>query len=157
MTRRSRFRFCGAIPSSGPDDKGQSYATRAWNIATSIYYKARGIPWRPTDLPKNVCFVGISFHHMKKRNGHLVYASVAQAYSTDVQPFALKGANIDHDQRRAPPPYLNQSQARHPFGDVLFPYCERAGEKPGRGSLPQTTTYPPGEISPVKAPRHRRV
>ena len=30
---------------------------------------------------------------MKKRSGHLVYASVAQAYSTDVQPFALKGAN----------------------------------------------------------------
>ncbi len=67
-----------------PDDKGQSYATRSWNFATSLYYKAKGIPWRPTDLPKNVCFVGISFHHMKKRSGHLVYASVAQAYSTDV-------------------------------------------------------------------------
>jgi hypothetical protein len=48
-----------------PDDKGQSYATRSWNFATSLYYKAKGIPWRPTDLPKNVCFVGISFHHIK--------------------------------------------------------------------------------------------
>ena len=74
-----------------PDDKGQSYATRAWHITTSIYYKAQGIPWRPTDLPRNVCFVGISFHHMKKRSGHLVYASVAQAYSTDIRAVRSQG------------------------------------------------------------------
>ena len=42
-----------------PDDKGRSHATRAWNIATSLYYKAGGLPWRPAELPDNVCFVGI--------------------------------------------------------------------------------------------------
>jgi len=78
-----------------PDDKGHSHATRAWNAAVSIYYKAKGIPWRPADLPKNVCFVGVSFHHLNKRGGHLVYASVAQPYSTDIEQFANKGENID--------------------------------------------------------------
>jgi hypothetical protein len=108
-----------------PDDKGQSYATRLWNFATSLYYKSRGIPWRPSDLPKNVCFVGISFHHMKKRSGHLVYASVAQAYSTDVEPFALKGAHIDHEQRRDRQPYLNEPQA-----EALICGCAQTVSRP---------------------------
>jgi hypothetical protein len=140
-----------------PDDKGQSYATRAWNIVTSIYYKARGIPWRPTDLPRNVCFVGISFHHMKKRSGHLVYASVAQAYSTDVEPFALKGANIEHDQRRDRQPYLNESQAKNLLEDVLFQYGERAGVMPDRVVIHKTTTYQPEEIAGFKAAAKDRV
>jgi hypothetical protein len=140
-----------------PDDKGQSYATRVWNIATSIYYKARGIPWRPTDLPRNVCFVGISFHHMKKRSGHLVYASVAQAYSTDVQPFALKGANIEHDQRRDRQLYLNESQAKSLLDDVLFQYGERAGVMPDRVVIHKTTTYQPEELAGFKAAAKDRV
>jgi hypothetical protein len=134
-----------------PDDKGHSYATRAWNIATSIYYKSRGIPWRPTDLPKNVCFVGVSFHHMKKRSGHLVYASVAQAYSTDVQPFALKGTNVDHEQRRDRQPYLNTSQAKSLLDDVLYQYLDRAGVMPDRVVIHKTTTYQPEEIDGFKA------
>ena len=129
-----------------PDDKGQSYATRSWNFATSLYYKARGILWRPTDLPKNVCFVGISFHHMKKRSGHLVYASVAQAYSTDVEPFALKGANIDHDQRIDRQPYLNETQAATLLQDVLDQYKHRAGVTPDRVVIHKTTGFQAEEI-----------
>lgn len=134
-----------------PDDKGQSFATRAWHITTSIYYKAQGIPWRPTDLPRNVCFVGISFHHMKRRNGHLVYASVAQAYSTDIEPYALKGANIDHDQRRERQPYLNAPQAKNLLDDVLSQYGKRAGVMPDRVVIHKTTTFQPEEIAGFKA------
>lgn len=129
-----------------PDDKGQSYATRLWNFATSLYYKSRGIPWRPSDLPRNVCFVGISFHHMKKRSGHLVYASVAQAYSTDVEPFALKGAHIDHEQRRDRQPYLNEAQAEALMADVLKQYLDRAGIMPDRVVIHKTTGYQPEEL-----------
>jgi hypothetical protein len=140
-----------------PDNKGHSYATRAWNISTSIYYKGKGIPWRPTDLPKNVCFVGISFHHMKKRSGHLVYASVAQAYSTDVEPFALKGASVDHEQRRDRQPYLNVTQAKSLLDEVLDQYLERAGVMPDRVVIHKTTTYQPEEIEGFKAAAKGRV
>jgi hypothetical protein len=140
-----------------PDDQGQSYATRAWHITTSIYYKAQGIPWRPTDLPRNVCFVGISFHHMKRRSGHLVYASVAQAYSTDVEPFALKGANVEHDQRRDRQPYLNETQAKNLLDDVLFQYGKRAGVMPDRVVIHKTTTYQPEEIAGFKGAAKDRV
>lgn len=140
-----------------PDDKGQSQATRAWNIAVSIYYKARGIPWRPADLPRNVCFVGVSFHHMKKRGSHLVYASVAQAYSTDIQPFALKGASIDHEQRRDRQPYLNSGQAKTLLNDILDEYEARAGVRPDRVVVHKTSNYQPEEVSGFKDATHDRV
>lgn len=139
------------------DEKGQSHATRAWNISVSIYYKARGIPWRPAGLPKNVCFVGVSFHHMKKRGGHLVYASVAQAYSTEIQPFALKGANIDHEQRRDRQPYLNQSQAKSLLEEVLDQYERTAGVRPDRVVVHKTTTYQPEEETGFQSAAKDRV
>ena len=93
-----------------PDEEGQSFATRAWNLATSLFYKAGHEPWRPGDLLGNTCFIGISFHHLKRREGDVVYASVAQAFSNDVEPFALKGSLVPHNQRRDRQPYLTESQ-----------------------------------------------
>lgn len=123
------------------DDKGQSHATRAWNIATSLYYKAGGLPWRPADLPDNVCYVGISFHHLKKRGESLVYASVAQAFSTDVEPFTLKGATIDHNQRKDRQPYLRNDQAAALMREVVDQYEARAGLLPSRIVVHKTSTY----------------
>jgi hypothetical protein len=124
-----------------PDDKGHSQATRAWNICSALYYKAGGLPWRPAEPPENVCFVGVSFHHLKKRAGSLVYASVAQAFSTDIEPFTLKGATIDHDQREDRQPYLNSAQASSLMRDVLDQYEARAGVLPSRVVIHKTTTY----------------
>jgi hypothetical protein len=84
---------------------------------------------------------------MKKRSGHLVYASVAQAYSTDVEPFALKGANIEHDQRRERQPYLNEAQSKNLLDEVLFQYGKRSGVMPDRVVIHKTTTYQPEEIT----------
>lgn len=128
-----------------PDTEGQSNATRAWNLATSLYYKAGGPPWRPAALPGAVCFVGVSFHHLKRRSASLVYASVAQAFSTDVEPFALKGAMVDYEQRRDRQPYLTEEQANALMEDVLNNYESRAGVLPARVVVHKTTMYQPEE------------
>jgi hypothetical protein len=132
-----------------PDGKGhgQSRATRTWNIATTLFYKAGGIPWRPAALPRNVCFVGISFHHLRRRSGGIVYASVAQAVSTEVEPFALKGATIDREQRRDRQPYLREDQAHDLIGDVLNKYRDVAGVEPDRVVIHKTSSYQPEEIA----------
>src|SRR3546814_209644 len=69
-----------------PDNEGQSYATRCWNLAASLYYKAGYEPWRPANLPANTCFIGISFHHLKRRETDMVYASVARHSQTRSSP-----------------------------------------------------------------------
>jgi hypothetical protein len=99
-------------------------------IGTSLplsNYKAGGVPWRPSNLPDGVCFVGVSFHHLRKRGGDLVYASVAQTFSSDHEPFCLKGAHIDHDQRIDRQPYLNEGQAFSLMRDVIAGYQLRTG------------------------------
>lgn len=128
------------------DDKGQSHATRAWNLAVSLYYKAGSMPWQPADLPANTCFVGISFHHLKKRSGSLIYASLAQAVASEVEPFALSGATIDHNQRRDKQPYLTADQARALISEVIEEYRKVAGVTPDRLVLHKTSRYQPEEI-----------
>jgi hypothetical protein len=47
----------------------QSEGTRAWNLGSALYYKSGRIPWRPNGLSSETCFVGISFHHLRRRGG----------------------------------------------------------------------------------------
>ncbi len=127
------------------DKEGQSIATRAWNLATSLYYKSGHEPWRPASLPSDTCFVGISFHHLKRREGDIVYASVAQAFSNEIEPFALKGSNIPHDQCRSRQPYLTELQAHELARDILRKYETLAGVLPGRVVIHKTSAYQPEE------------
>lgn len=123
----------------------QSEATRAWNLGLALYYKAGNIPWRPMGLPKGSCFVGVSFHHLKRRAGDVVYASVAQAFSNDVEPFALKGASIPHDQIRNKQPYLQETEAADLISKVIDEYINHAGDAPSRLIIHKTSGYQPEE------------
>ena len=125
--------------------RGHSRATRAWNIATTLFYKAGGIPWRPATLPRNVCFIGISFHHLRRRSGGIVYASVAQAVSTELEPYTIKGATLDKDQRRDKQPYLREDQASALLAEVLEKYRNVAGVAPDRVVIHKSTGYQPEE------------
>lgn len=140
-----------------PDEEGQSYATRAWNLATSLFYKSGHEPWRPADLPGNTCFIGISFHHLKRREGDVVYASVAQAFSNEIEPFALKGSTISHDQRREKQPYLNEAQASDLMKDVLDKYEALAGMRPTRVVVHKTSMYQPEEDKGFRSIAEARV
>lgn len=140
-----------------PDREGQSHATRAWNLATSLYYKAGHEPWRPADLPSNTCFIGISFHHLKRRDGDVVYASVAQAFSNEIEPFALKGSTLPHDQRRDHQPYLNETQAENLIKDVLDKYEGLTGVLPLRVVVHKTSVYQPEEEAGFRRAAEARV
>ncbi|MHB8638733.1 MAG: argonaute/piwi family protein [Candidatus Acidiferrales bacterium] len=140
-----------------PDDDGHSFATRLWNLATSLFYKAGHEPWRPADLPGNTCFIGLSFHHLKRREGDVVYASVAQAFSNEIEPFALKGSTLPHDQRRDRQPYLNEDQAASLMKDVLDKYEGLAGVLPARVVVHKTSLYQPEEEKGFRQAAEARV
>ena len=139
------------------DDEGQSNATRAWNLAASLFYKSGHEPWRPADLPSNTCFIGISFHHLKRREGDVVYASVAQAFSNEIEPFALKGSLVPHDQRRDRQPYLKEDQAASLITEVLDKYENLAGMPPTRVVVHKTSTYQPEEEKGFRSATEARV
>ena len=56
-------------------------ATRAWNFATALYFKAGGVPWRGHGLESDTCYIGITFYQSENSAGKTVMRSgVAQAF-----------------------------------------------------------------------------
>jgi hypothetical protein len=128
-----------------PAEASQSDATRAWNLGVALYYKTGNIPWRPHGLTKGACFVGVSFHHLKRRGGSLVYASVAQAFSSELEPFALRGASIAPEQIRDKRPYLTELQAADLMRQIILEYERRTGSAPASVVVHKTSRYQPEE------------
>lgn len=119
-------------------------ATRAWNLSVALFYKAGGIPWRADLQVDGVCFVGISFHHLRTRKKHVVYSSLAQAFSSAGEGFALRGESVPYDEERRQP-YLTASKARSLMTTVLDAYRERAGRDPIRLVVHKTSAFTAAE------------
>jgi hypothetical protein len=143
---------CMAAPNPSPiqvlrrhtyDDElaQQSEGTRAWHLAVSLLYKSGHIPWQPDRLDERTCFAGISFHHLKRQSGDVVYASLAQAYSSRYEPFALKGADIPRDQQINRQPYLKKAEARNLAERLVAEYETQTGSKPARVVLHKTSRF----------------
>ena len=123
----------------------QDPASRAWNMSVALYYKAGGIPWRfKTDGPET-CFVGISFHHMRTFQRHLVHSSLAQAFSSIGDGFALRGEALPRDERQGRDVHLTADQAFDLACSVLQEYRERTGGNPQRIVLHKTTRFDDSE------------
>jgi hypothetical protein len=124
----------------------QSEATRAWNLSVALLYKAGAIPWRPASLDNETCFVGVSFHHLKRRGGSLLYASVAHAFSNAVEPFILRGSPIPHHQTKNKQPYLLPAEAEAIGRRVVDGYRIRTGANPLRLVIHKTSHFAPEEV-----------
>lgn len=74
--------------------QGEDPATRAWNFSVGLYYKAGGVPWRVRPEGPPTCFVGISFHHVETAQNHVVRSSLAHAFSSDGEGFAIRGGGV---------------------------------------------------------------
>jgi len=128
-------------------DTNQDPASRAWNMSVAIYYKAGGIPWRIKNKGPETCFVGISFHHLRTTKRHLVRSSIAQAFSTEGDGFALRGDAIPWDPKQGREVHLTEEQATRLADKVLAQYRELSGGSPLRVVLHKTSTFNEAELS----------
>ena len=53
---------------------------RAWNICTTLYYKAGGKPWRLSTTRSGVCYVGIVYHKTDPTIGNRTACCAAQMF-----------------------------------------------------------------------------
>jgi hypothetical protein len=128
-------------------DKNQEANIRAWNSSVALYYKAGGIPWRLKLDGPETCFVGISFHHLRTTQRHLVQSSIAQAFSSKGEGFALRGGNIDWSEEQGRNVHLTGDQARKLAADVLEEYRDRTGGAPVRMVFHKTSSFNEEESS----------
>ena len=122
-------------------DGSQDPASRAWNMSVALYYKSGGIPWRINNKGPETCFVGISFHHLKTNKRHRVRSSIAQAFSTEGDGFALRGDEIPYDPKQGYEVHLTEEQAARLAGKVLAQYRELSGGDPARVVFHKTSKF----------------
>jgi hypothetical protein len=115
-------------------------AIRAWNSSVGLYYKAGGIPWRLRAQGPETCFVGVTFHYLRTNKRALVYASLAQAFSTNGEGFALKGAALEPEPNRRSP-HMSADQAQQLGERVLKEYAARNGGIPKRMILHKSSRF----------------
>lgn len=127
-------------------DGNQDPATRAWNMSVALYYKAGGIPWRLRLEGPQTCFVGVSFHHMKTTRRHFVHSSIAQAFSSDGDGFALRGELVPWNPAQGRRIHLTEEQAIRLGERILEEYRELNGIEPRRIVLHKTSGFDDAEV-----------
>ncbi len=120
-------------------------ATRAWSVGVGLFYKAGGIPWRLAYDSPHVCYVGISFHRLVTTTRTLMYSSIAQAFSSEIDGFVLRGDRIPWTDGTEV--HLSEDQAAHLARAVVSEYRERAGRTPTRVTIHKTSVYSDAEVA----------
>lgn len=109
----------------------QDEATRAWNLHTALYYKARGVPWRLVRSASDLTslFVGVSFFHPPDRAA--VHTSVAQLFNERGDGIVVRGgpAARSKDDRQ---PHLEEADAHDLLARALDVYRNERGNLPAR-------------------------
>jgi hypothetical protein len=111
--------------------KSQDPATRAWNLATALYHKAGGVPWRLHNVDPGVCFVGVSFYRESAAAGALLRTSMAQTFTAS-GGYVLRGNTFDWDEAaEGKSPHLDHASAQSLIREVLDLY-----KRQNKNSLP---------------------
>lgn len=125
--------------------RNQDPATRAWNFSVGLYYKAGGVPWRLPPTGPDTCFVGISFHHFRTTQRAIVRSSLAQAFSSDGEGFAIRGEGVPVEPDQGRNVHLSEQQAFELARNVLAEYELRTGGAPLRIVLHKTSYFDAAE------------
>jgi hypothetical protein len=131
--------------------RNQDPATRAWNFSVGLYYKAGGVPWRLPPSGPATCFVGISFHHFRTTERAIVRSSLAQAFSSDGEGFAIRGQGVPAEPDQERNVHLSEGQAFELAGNVLGEYERRTGGAPLRVVLHKTSHFDAAEMAGFQA------
>lgn len=125
--------------------KIQDDATRAWNLHTALYYKARGRPWRiPRDLKDlTICYVGVSFYYDLERT--TVLTSMAQVFDERGDGVVVRGGpvQLSKDDRT---PHLSAADAEALLRNALHSYRATHATLPARVVLHKTSTFNDAEL-----------
>jgi hypothetical protein len=125
--------------------RNQDPATRAWNFSVGLYYKAGGVPWRLPPTGPDTCFVGISFHHFRTTQRAIVRSSLAQAFSSDGEGFAIRGQGVPVEPDQGRNVHLSKEQAFDLATNILAEYELRTGGAPLRVVLHKTSYFDEAE------------
>jgi hypothetical protein len=145
----------------------QEPATFAWNLATAIYYKANGKPWRLAKLSTDTCYVGVSFFRDLRNPDPNMRTSMAQVFTTNGEGIVLRGDDVVIDEVYREP-HMSLRQSSQLMQEALRVYRAKSNREPTRVAIHKTTLFSQDEeagfneaVGPLArdfvtiSPRHR--
>ena len=100
---------------------------RAWNIATTAYYKAGGKPWRLGTARPHVCYIGLAFRRADGNGDRDSACCAAQMFLDTGDGVVFKGEYGPWFSERGNQFHLSESAARDLLKGVLDTYRELGG------------------------------
>lgn len=118
----------------------QAPAEFAWNIATALYYKANGRPWRLAELTPGTCYIGIAFYHNKRGAARDMQFSMAQVFTHNLEGFVVRGTEVTIDERTREA-FMSERQAYDLVQHAIEKYTDRARAPPQRVVIHKTSRF----------------
>jgi len=132
----------------------QDEATRAWNFAVALYYKAGGTLWRiprqTSDL--TACFVGVSF--FKIPNSNDAASSVAHVFNERGEGIIIKGGDAAWDKSEHQY-HLSRNDSFDILSSALTLYRKEHHTVPARVILHKTSPFSDAEQDGFKGASER--
>ena len=125
----------------------QDDATKAWNLATALYYKAGATnPWRLEKADGNAlsCALGIAFY--RSRDKKTLNTSLAQVFDELGNGLILRGTPV-HLEKGDRVPRLSEEQSYTLFKAALDEYRNAMRTYPGRVVVHKTSNFSDLEMS----------
>lgn len=125
----------------------QDDATKAWNLATALYYKAGATnPWRleKSEGQPLSCALGISFYRSRDRK--TLNTSLAQVFDELGNGLILRGTPV-HLEKEDRVPKLSEDQSYTLFKAALEEYRNAMRTYPGRVVVHKTSNFSDPEMS----------
>ena len=104
---------------------------RAWNLATTLYYKAGGKPWRLASAREGVCYIGLAFRQKSKDEHSRTACCAAQMFLDDGDGIVFLGETGPWYSPEKREFHLSSESAEKLLSGVLDTY-HRQGGKPLR-------------------------
>jgi hypothetical protein len=104
----------------------------AWNIATSVYYKIGGLPWKLGSIRKEVCYIGLVFKVDERQKNSRFACCAAQMFLDSGDGMVFKGA--------IGPWYNEETKEYHLTKDAAFDLLTialKSFQKSNLGNIPK--------------------
>jgi hypothetical protein len=101
---------------------------RAWNICTTLFYKAGGKPWRLCTAREGVCYVGIAFRKTDPSDENNTACCAAQMFLDDGDGVVIRGEFGPWFSPEKEQFHLTRSAAKELLTKVLHTYDDLEGK-----------------------------
>lgn len=103
---------------------------KAWNIATALYYKLGGVPWKLADIRSNVCYIGLTFKQDLTNEDPRYACCAAQMFLDSGDGMVFRGRVGPYYNPNTNEYHLSFDQAKSLLAKALEAFSQANGKTP---------------------------